>query len=304
MYYRSLNETVKQRFGAKLYKLALDGGMSCPNRDGTLGSEGCIFCLNGSGDFAQNQSFSVSEQLAAAKRRLCKKISDKVAGFIAYYQSYTNTYAPVDYLRRLFWETIEQPEVKVLSIATRPDCLPDGVLRLLCELSQIKPVWVELGLQTIHEPTADLIRRGYKTEVYDSAVKNLHSVGIEVITHMILGLPGETHEMMYQTAQHIGDCGSEGIKLQLLHVLRKTELHNMYCRGEVDVMTMEEYIDLVCDIVERLPEQMVIHRLTGDGNKKYLAAPLWSADKKRTLNALRKRMEQRNVIQGRLYNRQ
>ena len=288
MHYISLSEYLKNRFGCKVYKLALEGGMTCPNRDGTCGVGGCIFCAaDGSGAFAQSGS-SVHEQIEAAKRRVASKITD--GKYIAYFQSFTNTHAPVAYLESLFRAAIAHPDVVVLSIATRPDCLPSDVLDLLEELNRIKPVWVELGLQTIHPETARYIRRGYELPVYDKAVSELKSRGIEVITHVILGLPGETREQMLETVRYVGKR-TDGIKLQLLHVLQGTDLAKDYAAGTFRTLELDEYCDLVVDCLRQLPDNVVVHRMTGDGAKKDLIAPLWSGDKKRVLNTLNQRIK-------------
>ena len=289
MNYTSLSDYLKARFGCKVYKLALEGGMTCPNRDGTCGDRGCIFCgSDGSGAFAQTGE-SVFAQIEAAKARVAAKIRD--GKYIAYFQSFTNTYAPVSYLEPLFRAAIDHPDVVVLSIATRPDCLPDEVLDLLEDLNRIKPVWVELGLQTIHPETARYIRRGYDLPVYAQAVRALKSRNIEVITHVILGLPGETREMMLDTVRYVGQR-TDGIKLQLLHVLKNTDLAEDYAAGKFRTMELEEYCDLITDCLRALPPQVVIHRLTGDGAKKDLIAPLWTGDKKRVLNTLNKRIKE------------
>ena len=299
MYYYSLNEYLLKTFGEKVYKISLDGGMICPNRDGTLGNRGCIFCSRGgSGEFAAQRSLPVSEQIEQAKRRISKKSDCKK--FIAYFQPFTNTYAPIDYLRKIFEEAIAPKEIAALSIATRPDCLGDKVLKLLDELNMRKPVWVELGLQTIHEKSADYIRRGYDLQVYDESVKKLHEIGINVITHIILGLPNESRSEILESVRYAGER-SDGIKLQLLHVLKGTDLLGDYEKGSFQTLSLEEYVDLLCECIEALPSNVVIHRLTGDGDKKLLVAPLWSADKKRVLNTIQKALHDRNVTQGRNY---
>ena len=299
MYYYSLNEYLKKTFGEKVYKISLDGGMTCPNRDGTLGSHGCIFCSEGgSGEFAAQRALSVSEQIEQAKRRISKKSDCKK--FIAYFQPFTNTYAPVSYLRKIFEEAVAPEEIAALSIATRPDCLGDDVLDLLDELNKKKPVWVELGLQTIHEKSAEYIRRGYDLNVYDESVKKLHKIGVNVITHIILGLPNESRREILESVGYAGER-SDGIKLQLLHVLKGTDLLKDYERGMFETLTLDEYVDLLCDCIEALPPDVVIHRMTGDGDKKLLVAPLWSADKKRVLNTIHKALNDRNVTQGRNY---
>ena len=277
----------------------MDGGFTCPNRDGTLGSRGCSFCLGGSGSFAEEKCSSVTEQIERAKRRVEKK--NPSGRYIAYFQSYTGTYAPAERLNALFGEAIAHPDIAAISVGTRPDCLPPEVIELLACLNNIKPVWVELGLQTIHEKTAERIRRGYPLSVFDDAVKRCKASGLYTVVHMIIGLPGETPEMAAQTAAYIGKSGADGIKLQLLHVLRGTDLADEYAAGLFDVMSMEEYIAALEECVRQLPPQITIHRLTGDGDKKYLVAPLWSADKKRVLNEVNAAFRRDNVIQGEHY---
>lgn len=290
----TVNEYCKKQFGEKLYKISLNGGMSCPNRDGKLGVRGCIFCsAGGSGDFAPDRSIPLDEQIEDAKRRVSSKY--KGTHYIAYFQAYTNTYAPVEKLRVLFMPVIKREDIAVLSIATRPDCLSDEVLDLLRELNDIKPVWVELGLQTIHEKTADYIRRGYSLPVYDKAIRDLEAIGIHTITHLILGLPGETKEDMLQSVRYVSDCGSQGIKLQLLHVLKGTDLASDYEKGLFRTLLFDEYIDLLADCVRLLPKDMIVHRLTGDGPKNLLIAPMWSADKKRVMNAIHQRLKKEGL---------
>lgn len=299
MYYYSLNEYLKSKFGEKVYKISLNGGMTCPNRDGTLSTKGCIFCSKGgSGEFSADKLLSVTEQIEQAKQRIKAKTDCK--RFIAYFQPFTNTYAEVSYLRKIFYEAIDNPEISVLSIATRPDCLGKDVLQLLDELNRIKPVWVELGLQTIHKETSEYIRRCYELEVFDEAVTNLNEIGVTVVTHIILGLPFETKEMMLESVKYAGER-SDGIKLQLLHVLKETDLLKDYNDGFFQTLSMEEYIDILCDCIEILPKNVVVHRLTGDGDKKLLVAPLWSADKKRVLNSINKAFRERNIVQGSKY---
>ena len=295
MHYNSLSDYLKNRFGCKVYKLALEGGMTCPNRDGTCGDRGCIFCsADGSGTFAQSGP-SVRSQIEAAKSRVAAKI--KNGKYIAYFQNFTNTYSPVSYLEPLFRAAIDHPDVAVLSVATRPDCLPDEVLDLLETLNAEKPVWVELGLQTIHPHTAAYIRRGYDLSVYEEAVTKLHARNLEVITHVILGLPGETTEDMLRTVRYVGQR-TDGIKLQLLHVLQHTDLAADYAAGTFSVMELTEYCDLIVDCLRLLPPHVVIHRLTGDGAKKDLIAPLWSGDKKRVLNTLNQTIASAHLQQG------
>lgn len=285
--------------GGKIYKLALDGGMTCPNRDGTLGTEGCIFCSHGgSGDFAEARCGSVLGQIEAAKERVAGKMKD--GRYIAYFQSYTNTYAPVSYLEPLFTEAVSHPDVAALSIGTRPDCLPEDVIALLKRLNRIKPVWVELGLQTIHEETAALIRRGYPLSCFTEAVTRLKEAGLTVIVHVILGLPGETREMMFDTVRFLGHFKPEidGIKLQLLHILKGTKLAALYEAAPFPVMAMDEYLDLILCCVRLLPPSMVIHRLSGDGPKKLLIAPAWSGNKRLFLNSLAKAFRETGAYQG------
>lgn len=299
--YYSLNRYLREQFGEKVYKLALDAGMTCPNRDGTLGTGGCIFCsAGGSGDFAQGRCGSIREQLEGAKARIRNKTDARK--FIAYFQSYTNTYAPVEQLEKIFTEAMDEPEVVALSIGTRPDCLADDVVALLEKLNRKKPVWVELGLQTIHEKTASYIRRGYPLEVYDDAVRRLKAAGITVITHVILGLPGESRADMLATIEYLsGENRPDGIKLQLLHVLRGTDLAKDYAQGLFTTMEMEEYLDILFACIQRLSPDVVIHRLTGDGAKRDLIAPLWTADKKRVINTLRREMDNQDIRQGNRY---
>ena len=294
MYWNSLNDRLREQYGTKVYKLALSSGCSCPNRDGTLGNRGCIFC-DGAGAFAA--AGDVSTQLSEAKSRVASKVGTE-AKYIAYFQSFTNTYGSVDRLRELYLAAIEPEDVAAISIATRPDCLGPEVLAMLKELQARKPVWVELGLQTIHPETAALIRRGYDLPVYEEAVEKLRSRNMTVITHQILGLPGETANMMAETARYIGQSGANGVKFHLLHVLRGTDLAADWEAGKFQTMSLEAYIEVLEECVRQIPREMVIHRLTGDGAKKDLLAPLWSGDKKRVLNAIHKAFLQDNVEQG------
>ena len=289
---KTVNQYLKERFGQKVYKISINGGFTCPNRDGTIGYGGCIFCSGyGSGDFAEEASLTVTEQIERGKKRVASKMhSDENNKYIAYFEAFTNTYAPVERLRALYTEAINHPDIVALSIGTRPDCLPEAVLDLLSEMNRIKPVWVELGLQTIHKKSADYIRRGYELPVYDRAVKELKCRGIEVITHVILGLPGETREDMLSTVDYVGKSGVSGIKLQLLHVIKDTDLEKDYNHGLFRCMTMDEYVELIYDCISILPDDVIIHRMTGDGARKTLVAPLWSTDKKRVLNALNNKL--------------
>ena len=294
-HYTALSPYLKRRFGCKVYKLSLSAGCTCPNRDGTLGARGCIFC-SGSGEFAASGSASIPEQLEQAKYILGKKAQG--AKFIAYFQDFTNTYGAVSRLEPLFLAAMEPDDVVALSIATRPDCLPEDILRMLSRLRAQKPVFVELGLQTIHDNTAQYIRRGYPLSVFDDAVQKLHALEIEVIAHQILGLPGETAEMIVETTRHLGQLPVDGVKLHLLHILRGTDLAAEYEAGRVKPLELDTYIDILEQCLAVLPPDVVIHRLTGDGAKRDLIAPLWSADKKRVLSAIQKRFEQDGVMQG------
>ncbi len=287
MEYYSFNKYLRDTFGDKVYKISINAGFTCPNRDGTLGTRGCIFCSRGgSGDFAESSKLSVTEQIENGKNRVNKKI--KSGKYIAYFQAFTNTYAPIEILKQKFFEAINHKDIVALSIATRPDCLPNEVIELINELNKIKPVFVELGLQTTNEKSAKYIRRGYNLSVYDDAVKKLKSIGVNIVTHVIIGLPNETKEDMLNTVKYVCDIGTDGIKLQLLHVLKNTDLADEYEQGNFEVLSMEEYLDIIKSCIDIIPKNVVIHRLTGDGAKKDLIAPLWSADKKRVLNAINK----------------
>lgn len=290
MKYTTLNNYLKERFGEKVYKIALNGGFTCPNRDGKIGTRGCIFCSKGgSGDFAESPDLTITEQIDNGKKRLEKKI--KNGKYIAYFQAFTNTYAPVEKLRAIYTEAIIHPDIVAISIGTRPDCLGDDVLALLDELNKIKPIFVELGLQTINEDTARYIRRGYTLEVYDKAVADLHKIGINVVTHIILGLPGESKNDMLKSVEYACKV-TDGIKLQLLHILKGTDLAKDYEQGKFKVLTLEQYTDIIKECVQIIPENVVIHRLTGDGAKKDLIAPLWSADKKTVLNTINRALKE------------
>ena len=327
--YYSVDSYIKENYGMKMYKLALHGGMTCPNRDGTVGNRGCIFCSQGgSGDFAASSLLSITEQIEEAKTLIQAKVSrnirigddsyelsdssdapegpeltigliDRGPKYIAYFQAFTNTYASIDYLRKIFYEAIENPSIGILSIATRPDCLGDDVIDLLRELNKKKPVWVELGLQTIHEDTAKFIRRGYKLPVFDKAVEKLSAIGVQVIVHLILGLPGETEEMMLETVKYVSSKPITGVKLQLLHVLKGTGLVNYL--ATMKILTMEEYTDLVIKCMEYIPQNIVIHRITGDGPKGTLLAPMWSRDKKTVINTINHKMKELDSWQGKKY---
>ena len=298
--YHSLDYELKKRFGEKVYRLTLNGGMSCPNRDGHIGYGGCIFCSGGgSGEFAANPSLSIQQQIKAGRQMLSAK--RPVHKYIAYFQAFTNTYGPVEYLRSIFTEAISCPEVVLLSIATRPDCLQPEILALLTELNQIKPVWVELGLQTMHENTAAFIRRGYPLSVFEDAVKRLRLAGIELITHVILGLPGETREHMLGTIRYLNTQDIQGIKLQLLHILKGTDLAVLYEQNPFPVFCMEEYVQMILSCVEILRPDIVIHRLTGDGPRDLLIAPLWSSAKREVLNRIHQSFRLQDTWQGKLF---
>lgn len=291
MEYLSFNKYLKDKFGQKVYKISLDGGFTCPNRDGKTGTRGCIFCSKGgSGDFAESREMSITEQIENGKKKVEKKI--KSGKYIAYFQAFTNTYAPVEILRQKFEEAINHHDIVALSIATRPDCLGDDVLRLLDEMNKIKPVFVELGLQTIHQKSAKYIRRGYDLSVYDKAVRDLKKIGVNVVVHVILGLPNESENDMLETVKYVCESGANGIKLQLLHVIDGTDLAKDYEKGLFITLEFDEYVNLIVKCVKIIPKDIVIHRLTGDGAKKDLIAPLWSADKKRVLNAINKALRE------------
>lgn len=299
MWYNNLNDYVKREYGMKLYKLALDGGRTCPNRDGTCGTKGCIFCSgDGSGDFAADRRLTIQEQIVKAKQQIQRKLPAESIGYIAYFQAFTNTYGSAEELEPMFQEAMADPSVKILSIATRPDCLSEEILDMLVRLQQIKPVWIELGLQTIWESTAEYIRRGYPLHVYDQAIQDLKQRNITVISHVILGLPGETTKDMLATVEYVGQTGTQGIKLQLLHVLQGTDLETDYRAGKFRILSLSEYIDILELCVRHLPRKMVIHRLTGDGPKKLLIAPEWSGNKRMVLNTIRQEFTKRNVEQG------
>ena len=294
-HYTALSPYLKNRFGCKVYKLSLSASCTCPNRDGRAGTRGCIFC-SGSGEFAASGAASIPEQLEQATYILGKKALD--AKFIAYFQDFTNTYGAVSRLEPLFSAAIEPSDVVALSIATRPDCLPEEILAMLSRLRAKKPLFVELGLQTMHEETARYIRRGYALPIFEDAVRTLHELDIEVVAHMILGLPGETPEMMVRTARYLGKLGVDGVKLHLLHVLRGTDLEAAYKAGRVQTLDLDAYLTILERCLENLPPRVVIHRLTGDGAKRDLVAPVWSADKKRVLGEINRRFDADGLLQG------
>ena len=289
MTYTTLSQHYRRKFGCKVYKLALDAGFTCPNRDGTVGDRGCIFCSRyGGGEFAQGQETCLSAQLAKAKEKVAFKV--KNGKFIAYFQSFSNTYGHPDHLRKLYLEAIAPDDVVGLAIGTRPDCLGDEVLKVLKEINAIKPVSVELGLQTASDQTADYIRRGYALPVYLDAVKRLKEAGIEVVTHIILGLPGEDMADAVKTTRIAVSAGTDGVKFHLLHVLRDTDLAESYARGEFQCLTLAEYTTWLRACLGEVPESVVVHRITGDGAKRDLIAPLWSADKKKVLSYLQQNL--------------
>lgn len=294
--YYSLNEYLKEQFGDKVYKLALDIGCTCPNRDGKLGTGGCIFCHNGSSHFAES-GIDINTQIENAKNRV--KSKTKTEKYIAYFQSFTNTYGDINYLERQFNIAIEREDIVALSIGTRPDCLPPEIIEMLENLNRIKPVWIELGLQTSNEKTVEYIRRGYKNTVYENAVKELKNRGITVITHIIIGLPNEDKEDVLKTVDFSVKCGTDGVKLQLLHILKDTDLYEDYKRGTVEVLSLEKYMNILFSCIERIPKNIVIHRITGDAPKSLLVEPKWSANKKMVLNTINKELEIRDIIQGR-----
>ncbi len=297
MYYHSLNESLQKTYNGKVYKLSLETGCTCPNRDQTKGTGGCIFCSQGgSGEFAAPRGLSIYQQIESAKKRVENK--SKTHMYIAYFQSFSNTYGPVSYLEPLFTEAIQHPEIVALSIATRPDCFSEEIYDMLNRLQKIKPVWIELGLQTIHPRTAVLIHRAYELSEFEMAANRLAEMDIVVVAHMILGLPGESREDMLESATYLGTQKVSGVKFSLLHVLRNTVLADMYERGEFATLEMDEYIDILADCISLLPREMVIHRLTGDGPKSILIAPMWSANKRAVLHAITNTFAQRDICQG------
>lgn len=301
--YYSLDRYLKQTFGEKIYKISLDGGFTCPNRDGTLGTRGCIFCSEGgSGDFASDSSLSVTEQIEDGIRLVEGK--SKARKFIAYFQAFTNTYAPAEKLNQIYREALSHEKIIGLSIGTRPDCLPPDVLNLLAELNKIKPVFVELGLQTIHEDTAQRIRRGYPLSCFDQAVDKLHEKGINIVVHLILGLPGELEEKMLESVRYLNSLPVDGVKLSLLHVLNKTDLGTLYEKNPFPIYELDDYVSLVIRCIEELREDIVIHRLTGDGPRDLLIAPRWTLQKRKVLNEITRRMKETDSRQGKRFHEQ
>lgn len=298
--YYSFDSYLKQTFGEKVYKISLNGGFTCPNRDGTLGTRGCIFCSEGgSGDFAPDAVLPIGEQIEEGIRMIRQKTD--ASKYIAYFQAFTNTYAPYEKLHSLFYDAILRKEIVGLAVGTRPDCLPPDVLELLHELNQIKPVFVELGLQTIHEKTAQFIRRGYPLSCFEQAVKALHDLGINVVVHLILGLPGETEEMMLESVRYLNQLPVSGVKLSLLHVLKNTDLGALYEKHPFPVYELDDYVDFVIRCIEELREDIVIHRLTGDGPKDLLIAPRWTLNKRKVLNEISRRMKETDSRQGKCF---
>lgn len=297
----SASDYFKTEFGSKIYRLSLAGGKTCPNRDGTCGIGGCIFCAGGSGSFNPHE-VGVNAEIDAAKRLVEHKC--RQGKFIAYFQSYTSTYGDVDLLYSRIGTALSRDDIVAAAVATRPDCLPDSVIKRLAEFNKIKPVYVELGLQTASDKTAEIINRGYKTAVYTDACRRLRASGLNITAHVIIGLPNENEADILDTARLVG-ATADGVKLQLMHVLRGTRLYEMYERGDYEPLSLERYTELLCAVIEHLPKRIVIHRITGDGDKKLLAAPLYSADKKRTLNYINyinSEFSKRNIVQGKYFN--
>ena len=294
MYINTLNEYLKKEYGIKVYKLALSTGSTCPNRDGKVGTGGCIFC-DGSGSFVGVGS--IKEQIEEAKLKVKDKVKAETK-YIAYFQSFTNTYGDETYLESLFMEAITHPDILILSIATRPDSISENMYFILERLSKIKTVWIELGLQTIYEKTATYINRCFELSTYDTCIKRLKEIGIKVIVHQILGLPYEDKAMMIETSKYIGLSGADGIKLHLLHIMKNTKLATIYEKEKFHILSLDEYIDILFECIKVLPKEVVIHRLTGDGDKRYLLAPLWSGDKKKVLNTINRELKLRDIVQG------
>ena len=295
--YYSLDHYLKQTYGEKMYKISLDAGMTCPNRDGTIGDRGCIFCsAGGSGDFAADRRLSITEQIRMGKEQASKKYSGN--SYIAYFQAYTNTYAPVFHLRRIFTEALQHPDIRILDIATRPDCLGADVLELLEELNKIKPVWVELGLQTIHPETAGFIRRGYDLSVFEQAVSNLRAISLPVIVHTILGLPGEGTKHLLATVAYLNALDIQGVKFQLLRILKHTDLADYYRDHPFALPNMEEYYEMLGQALCALRPDITVHRITGDGPRSLLIAPLWTGHKRRVLNGLHAYLKEHDIWQG------
>ena len=312
MYINDLNSYLKNRFGKKIYKISLDAGMTCPNRDGTIDTRGCIFCSEGgSGDFAGSCSLSITEQINTGKTLVSKKIKneDNTGQYIAYFQAYTNTYAPIDRLRTIYMEAATNKDIVAISIATRPDCIDAQIMDLIYKIHQIKPVFIELGLQTSNEESASFIRRGYTNKIFEDAINlitiyndKLHSNNpIHIVVHTIIGLPNEDYPVMLETIKYINQFPIPGIKLQLLHILTNTDLAKEYEKNPFKVLSLEEYTDILIKLLENLREDIVIHRMTGDGPKNILIAPEWSKNKRNVLNYINKQLTLRDTVQGRCY---
>lgn len=312
MYINDLNSYLKNRFEKKIYKISLDAGMTCPNRDGTIDTRGCIFCSEGgSGDFAASCSLSITEQINTGKTLVSKKIKneDNTGQYIAYFQAYTNTYAPIDRLRTIYMEAATNKDIVAISIATRPDCIDAQIMDLIYEIHQIKPVFIELGLQTSNEESASFIRRGYTNKIFEDAINlitkyndKLHSNNpIHIVVHTIIGLPNEDYPVMLETIKYINQFPIHGIKLQLLHILTNTDLAKEYEKNLFKVLSLEEYTDILIKLLENLREDIVIHRMTGDGPKNILIAPEWSKNKRNVLNYINKQLTLRDTVQGRCY---
>lgn len=300
--YHSIDYHLKEIFNDKVYKISLDGGMTCPNRDGKIDNRGCIFCsVGGSGDFATSRKLSITEQINSGIANFSNKYNGKK--FIAYFQAFTGTYGDKEYLKKCYLEAINHPDIVCLSIATRPDCIDDEILDILDTCNHIKPVWIELGLQTTNETSAKYIRRGYPLSTFDNAVTKLRSINIDVIVHVIIGLPNETYEDMLSTITYLAKCDIQGIKLQLLHVLKGTDLLKDYEAGLFTTLSLEEYTDIIIRLIEHLPTNIVIHRITGDGPKSILVSPTWSSNKKYVLNYIHKEFKKRGSYQGKYFDK-
>lgn len=300
--YYSLSKYYKEIYGEKVYKIALNANLTCPNRDGTLGTKGCIFCSQeGSGDFSSNKYLSIYDQIEEGKNLLSKKTKEN-SKYIAYFQAFTNTYGDINYLKRIYKEAISHVDIIGISIATRPDCLNDEILHLLYEISKEKKLWVELGLQTIHDSTATFIRRGFSLSCFDQAVENLNRFSIDVVVHLIIGLPNESKDDLMKTIDYTVSKKIQGVKLQLLHILKETDLATFYTENYFTVLSLDQYADWIVDCIERIPRHIVIHRITGDGPKNLLVAPLWSTNKKLVLNTIHNRFKERNSFQGKHLN--
>ncbi|SDH71819.1 TIGR01212 family radical SAM protein [Alteribacillus bidgolensis] len=298
--YHTWNYHLREHFGEKIFKIPLDAGFDCPNRDGKVASGGCTFCSErGSGDFAGDRKDDLITQFHTIKNRMHKKW--KKGKYIGYFQAFSNTYAPVEELRELFEVILEQEDVVGLAIATRPDCLPDDVVEYLAELNERTYLWVELGLQTVHERTAMIINRAHDYECYKEGVNKLRKHGIRVCSHIINGLPLESHNMMKETAQEVAKLDVQGIKIHLLHLLKRTPMVKQYEKGMVDLMSKEDYVKLVVDQLEMLPPEMIVHRLTGDGPSDLMIGPMWSLNKWEVLNAIDDELKNRNSWQGKHY---